>query len=1129
MPEYHVVSIVGDDGGREMEVASKKIAVLMEMRRSWVARCQSATRLGSSTEWKVRDGYCIALNNSHLDINIYQQLRRDILQLRETSHDGACRSASRNRLDILYRKYSMFANLNKEHERQSVAKSKQDNPGKIPYCQHKLISQLELKSAPSDFVDLHEIIHIKVKDSFFISKNDMDIITSPQHSKKPLSLCIKASSTMSVGEHMLSLFMPFWLSDKTYGSIINRIEEVIYEPIESYANSELPELPYSHPVNDIASSVPDIVLLYSIWCNVSSINELRNRSGHQKPLSLSVRTTNRDHLIGGFLLCSKIQNSIILSKVTVMQYVYYLSGIYITASPIKESKAEREVLGTYANHPIKILLSIGLRVVLEAEPHRKVSSSSYVAPSLDFEIAVASNVLHLTEMDMCETAVHSFRIVDDSSSAVNFIRKRLPKARQLFRQSTLQSEHELLRTSCQRFVARSLSNAAESSYEKRHRETEAYIQLGRLDINGPVEIPTSQLSSAAEQLRTLLMIRKRRTEFQVSLKDRTIPIVKEQYTNDPLPEVDPVLALQLFKKTGVFGCDNVAQPEQEIQKYHTFCKDYEQVCKTISRPEVIEFCRRRLLMLGNKYDIHTSLRRLEETGFDAVGRAVKVQDHRDFYQCVKVDTHVHMAAGMTASDLLQFIREKLELQGDDVISVQSDKNGHKRVVTLSDLMKKMNVTSEDLSVASLGVQADSSVFERFDNFNSKYSPLGKADLRTIFLKTDSKQNEFSTDVLEGRYFAELIKRTFKQMAKNHYSESRISIYGRSIDEWEKLAAWHSTNGMGSHKNTWLIQIPRLYFILRKNKSVNCFADVLHNIFSPLWDASANPGKHPQLDHFLRHTSGFDCVDSEDVIDAPLDSRTPHEWCELENPPYAYWMFYISENIKALNIYRASKGQSLLSFRPHSGECGDPKHLAASYLTACGISHGIQLRLSPPLQYLYYLTQIPIALSPLSNNSLFLDLEQSPFLDFFKRGLNVSLSTDDPLFFHHTQEPLVEEYSVAGKLWRLSSTDLCEIARNSTRQSGFPPSIKRNWGGDYYMFDSSLCNNVLKTHVPDIRVAYRFEVYHDEMLFLDRIRTHSGESLPPPVPKFMRTLEEEDSILSLIGTTREDVIHKQSKL
>lgn len=109
-------------------------------------------------------------------------------------------------------------------------------------------------------------------------------------------------------------------------------------------------------------------------------------------------------------------------------------------------------------------------------------------------------------------------------------------------------------------------------------------------------------------------------------------------------------------------------------------------------------------------------------------------------------------------------------------------------------------------------------------------------------------------------------------------------------------------------------------------------------------------------------------------------------------------------------------------------------------------------------------QIGLAMSPLSNNSLFLDYHRNPFPIFFQRGLNVSLSTDDPLQIHLTKEPLVEEYSVAAKVsfllsipfftsntciyhkinyqvWKLSSCDLCEIARNSVYQSGFTHAAK----------------------------------------------------------------------------------------
>lgn len=58
--------------------------------------------------------------------------------------------------------------------------------------------------------------------------------------------------------------------------------------------------------------------------------------------------------------------------------------------------------------------------------------------------------------------------------------------------------------------------------------------------------------------------------------------------------------------------------------------------------------------------------------------------------------------------------------------------------------------------------------------------------------------------------------------------------------------------------------------------------------------------------------------------------------------------------------------------------------------------------SPVLQYLYFLAQIPIAMSPLSNNSLFLEYAKNPLPDFHQKGLMVSLSTDDPMQFHYTK-------------------------------------------------------------------------------------------------------------------------------
>jgi AMP deaminase len=78
-------------------------------------------------------------------------------------------------------------------------------------------------------------------------------------------------------------------------------------------------------------------------------------------------------------------------------------------------------------------------------------------------------------------------------------------------------------------------------------------------------------------------------------------------------------------------------------------------------------------------------------------------------------------------------------------------------------------------------------------------------------------------------------------------------------------------------------------------------------------------------------------------------------------------------------------------------------------------------------------QIGLCMSPLSNNSLFLDYHRNPLPSFFARGLSISLSTDDPVQIHLTKEPLVEEYSVAAQVCRASG-----VRANHVRCKGYKP-------------------------------------------------------------------------------------------
>lgn len=107
----------------------------------------------------------------------------------------------------------------------------------------------------------------------------------------------------------------------------------------------------------------------------------------------------------------------------------------------------------------------------------------------------------------------------------------------------------------------------------------------------------------------------------------------------------------------------------------------------------------------------------------------------------------------------------------------------------------------------------------------------------------------------------------------------------------------------------------------------------------------------------------------------------------------------------------------LDHRPspkHLNEHARPQH--SGHLTSPPFLPPAQ---APVLQYLYYLAQIGIAMSPLSNNSLFLSYHRNPLPEYLSRGLMVSLSTDDPLQFHFTKvrpRPGGSQGRVSGGYW-----------------------------------------------------------------------------------------------------------------
>ncbi|MEQ2254449.1 AMP deaminase 3 [Ilyodon furcidens] len=559
---------------------------------------------------------------------------------------------------------------------------------------------------------------------------------------------------------------------------------------------------------------------------------------------------------------------------------------------------------------------------------------------------------------------------------------------------------------------------------------------------------------------------------------------EDPYSMDNIPEN---LNYELKMKDGIVYVYNSAEAIRKEQPndfpypdLETFAIDLSHVLAMIADGPTKTYCHRRLNFLSSKFHLHEMLNEMAEL------KELKSVPHRDFYNVRKVDTHIHAAACMSQKHLLTFIQERYKSDKDRVVL---EKDGQE--MTLQEVFHSLSMDAYDLTVDSLDVHAGRQTFHRFDKFNSKYNPMGASELREIFLKTDNYIN--------GEYFARIIKEVAVDLEESKYqhAEPRLSIYGCSPEEWDTLAKWFIHHKVHSPNMRWMIQVPRIYDIFKSKKLVSNFGKIVENIFLPLFKASVNPQNHKELHVFLKYVSGFDSVDDESKHSNHMfsyKSPKPEHWTMHDNPPYSYYIFYMYANIMVLNNLRKERGLNTFQFRPHCGEAGSITHLVSAFLAADNISHGLNLKKSPVLQYLYYLAQVPIAMSPLSNNSLFLEYSKNPLREFLHKGLCVSLSTDDPMQFHYTKEPLMEEYAIAAQLWKLSTCDVCEIARNSVLQSGLSHQEKKQFLGVNYLKDGHEGNDIRRTNVAQIRMAYRHETLCNELSFIaDAVKSNAMNS------------------------------------
>jgi adenosine deaminase len=142
-------------------------------------------------------------------------------------------------------------------------------------------------------------------------------------------------------------------------------------------------------------------------------------------------------------------------------------------------------------------------------------------------------------------------------------------------------------------------------------------------------------------------------------------------------------------------------------------------------------------------------------------------------------------------------------------------------------------------------------------------------------------------------------------------------------------------------------------------------------------------------------------------------------------------------------YRAAARELGLGFEVHAGEMGPPSSIAESLdvLDADRIGHGVAAIRDPVLLERLVRDRVVLDVCPTSNVKvgLFPSLEAHPVTEFWRAGVNMTISSDDPPFMRTT---LTDELRHVVRLAGLSRGDLAELQRRAAR-AAFAPRVVRS--------------------------------------------------------------------------------------
>jgi len=146
--------------------------------------------------------------------------------------------------------------------------------------------------------------------------------------------------------------------------------------------------------------------------------------------------------------------------------------------------------------------------------------------------------------------------------------------------------------------------------------------------------------------------------------------------------------------------------------------------------------------------------------------------------------------------------------------------------------------------------------------------------------------------------------------------------------------------------------------------------------------------------------------------------------------------------KFLAVFDRARAEGLRTVA-HAGEEGPPEYMwqALDRLHVDRIDHGVRCTEDEQLVARLIEEQVPLTVCPLSNVKLrvFDSLEQHNLAEMLRRGVRVTINSDDPAYFGAY---VGENYAACADGLLLTAVELMELARNSIRASYLEASTQQ---------------------------------------------------------------------------------------